>query len=416
MKKIWMLSMLAIALLFSVSCGGGDGEETTSIAGTNCDAAGTFSCENNVVFKCEDDSWKQVKMCPSTQECNAEKGTCEAENADTGDTDTDTGDTGTDTGDTDTDTGDTGNNGGGNGGNNGGGNGGNNDGKYNCKQYADCLNGCNSDPNYDSCRQQCFNNTSAQESQKYNDLYYCGKDNGCLNLMSDDQAYTECMNTKCADEIEACGMGGGSGTDADSRYNPSYGHLTLNFSVDQIATPSDQEAQKEQGSDNKFGRVDGQFAFGKYGNNNLSDVIPVATDQILSSAGYRNEDGFEGVSISQTFAVQTGADGQGNPQYAMANPAVVLKIDKTAYAVAQIDVSPFNNPKALIQVLHMNWDTSEVVCVHAYGEGTLNITNATGDIANHGSLAFTGEVDLYNMRNYKGYSYDQNNDACDPVD
>ena len=84
--------------------------------------------------------------------------------------------------------------------------------------------------------------------------------------------------------------------------------------------------------------------------------------------------------------------------------------------VGQVDVPPFNNPKALIQVLHMNWETSEVVCVHAYGEGSLNITTATGDIANHGSIAFTGEVDLYNMRNYKGYSYDQNNDACEPVD
>ena len=164
--------------------------------------------------------------------------------------------------------------------------------------------------------------------------------------------------------------------------------------------------------------VDAQFAFGSYGNNASSKIIPVDTDKILSSAGYRKDDNpaFEGVSISQTFAVQTGADGQGNPQYAMSNPAVVLKIDKTAFMVGQIDVSPFNNPKALIQVLHMNWDTSEVVCVHAYGEGTLNITNATGDIANHGSIAFTGEVDLYNMRNYKGYSYDQNNDACDPVD
>ena len=150
----------------------------------------------------------------------------------------------------------------------------------------------------------------------------------------------------------------------------------------------------------------------------MSNVIPVETDQILSSAAYRNEDGFEGVSISQTFAKPNGTDNNGNTQYVMDNPAVILKIVKEAYAVAQIDVSPFNNPKAYIQVADMNWDAdpAEVVCIHAYGEGKLNITNATGDIANHGSIAFTGEVDLYNMRNYNGFSYDQRNDACEPVD
>ena len=236
--------------------------------------------------------------------------------------------------------------------------------------------------------------------------------------MSNDQAYTECMNTNCSDEANACGMGGGSGTEADTRYNSPYGKLTLNFAVDQIATPSDQEAQQQQGSDNKVGRVESQFAVGNFGNKSLTPVIPSGVDQILSSAGYRNEDGFEGVSISQTFATQVGTDQNNNPEYAMNNPAVILKIVKEAFAPGQVDVSPFNNPKAYIQVVQMNWDASpaEVVCVHAYGEGKINITTATGDIANHGSIAFTGEVDLYNMRNFKGYSYDQRNDACDPVE
>ena len=405
MKKIWMISMLVCALLFAVSCGGGDddnsdtGADTGDIAGdTGADTGDSGNNDENEPdgSKCGNKVVDEGEVCDNNaKDCKSIDpdfiGGFAICKSDCSGWDTSYCPTGS------------------------GNNDGDNNGKYNCKEYAECLNSCNTDPNYDSCRQQCFSNTSSQAANDYNNLYYCAKDNGCLNLMSDDAAYTECIFNNCYNEAAKCDMLNGSGTEADTRYNPSYGHLTLNFAVDQIATPSDQEAQQQEGSDNTFGRVDAQFAFGSYGNNASSDVIPFETDKILSSAGYRNEDGFEGVSISQTFAIQTGTQNN-QPQYAMENPAVVLKIDKTAFMVGQVDVSPFNNPKALIQVLHMNWETSEVVCVHAYGEGSLNITTATGDIANHGSIAFTGEVDLYNMRNYKGYSYDQNNDACEPVD
>ena len=392
MKKFWMILMSAVAVLFAAGCGGGSDSGSSSVACTK----GEHKCSNSgsVSLLCSDDGEWLIQRCDSG--CNTETGECN-NGGDTGDT---AADTGADTGDTAADTGDTGNSGG------------NDDGRYNCKQYGDCLSACGDD----ACKRQCLNKTNPQEANKYVDLYNCEKDK-CSNPMTD-QEFTECIYNNCNEEIVACGMQGGSGKEPDTRYNSPYGHLTLNFSVDQIATPSDQEAQQQQGSDNKIGRVESQFAVGNFGNKNLTPVIPAGVDQILSSAGYRNEDGFEGVSISQTFATQVGTDQNNNPEYAMNNPAVVLKIVKDAFAPAQIDVSPFNNPKAYIQVVQMNWDASpaEVVCVHAYGEGKLNITTATGDIANHGSIAFTGEVDLYNMRNFKGYSYDQNNDACEPID
>ena len=381
MKKFWMISMLAIAALFFVSCGGDEDDDVANTGDTVADTGADTGSDTG-----------------DTGDNGGDTGADTA--TDTGvKTDTDTGDNGDTVADI-SDTGDTT--------------------PSDCKYYADCLNSCvYGDPNYDQCRQTCYNNTSPQGRSDYEKLYYCAKDNGCLNLMSDDAAYTECMTNNCRAEAAKCDMLNGSGTEADTRYNSPYGHLTLNFSVDQIATTADleeqnQASQQQQQSDNKTGQVSSPYAVGNYGNSASIPVIPDGIDQILSSAGYRNEDGFEGVSISQTFAIQTGTQNN-QPQYAMSNPAVVLKIDKTAFAVAQIDVSPFNNPKAYIQVLEMNWDDSSVKCVHAYGEGTLNITTATGDIANHGALAFTGEVDLYNMRNFKGYSYDQKNDACEPV-
>ena len=409
MKKFWIISMFACLVLFAVSCGGGDdGNDNGDTAADTGDIAGDTGADTG-------DSGSNGENEPDAPKCGNrvvdEGEICDSNSKECKDIDPDfiggfaickSDCSGWDTSYCPTGSGN---------------NDGNNEGKYNCKEYAECLNSCNTDPNYDSCRQQCFSNTSSQAANDYNNLYYCAKDNGCLNLMSDDAAYTECMFNYCRKEAAKCDMLNGSGTEADTRYNSPYGHLVLNFAVDQIATPEDQEAQQQEGSDNEFGRVSSAYATGTYGNSASKPVIPEGIDQILSSAGYRNEEGFEGVSVSQTFAIQTGT--QNNPpQYAMSNPAVVLKIDKTAFAVSQIDVSPFNNPKAYIQVLEMDWDASpaSVKCVHAYGEGTLNITTATGDIANHGSIAFTGEVDLYNMRNFQGYSYDQNNDACEPVD
>ena len=436
MKRISMILVLAITLLFAAACGGGSDAKT--VAGTNCDTAGEFGCDNNFVVKCNDNIWQQVRQCRAGWTCNPEKGTCDSPDgssdggADTGDTASDTGDTAADTGDTSADTGDTGNNGGNNGGN--GGNNGGSTTKSDCKEYGNCLNSCvYGDPSYDSCRQECYNNTTPQGRVDYEDLYYCAKDNGCLALMSsDDAAYTECMTTNCPDEATKCDMLNGSGTEADTRYNSPYGHLTLNFSVDQIATQADQDAQnqaaqQQQESDNKTGQVTYAYASGTYGNSGTAKVIPdnAATDKIYSSAAYRQENmddndpknDFEGVAISQTYAYQTGVDNNNNPTYEQGNPAVLLKIRKEAFAAGSIDISPFNNTKVWIQVVEMDWSVNpaKLVCVHATGEGTLNITTATGDIANHGALAFTGEADIYSPRNIKGYSYDQDGDSCEPV-
>ena len=118
MKKFWMISMLLIAAVFMVSCGGGDDEDGGATAGGACPTPGAFSCENNIVLKC-DEVWQKLKQCNADQKCNAVTGSCDAagNNGENG---------GNEGGNNGGNGGNEGGNNGGNGGNEGGNEGGNN--------------------------------------------------------------------------------------------------------------------------------------------------------------------------------------------------------------------------------------------------------------------------------------------------
>lgn len=95
MKKFWMLSMLLIAALFFVSCGGDDdepaaqtdtGDTAADTGDTDADTGDTdaareceekaMQCSGNMSQLCKDGRWVDLQECIGEQKCDPESGEC----------------------------------------------------------------------------------------------------------------------------------------------------------------------------------------------------------------------------------------------------------------------------------------------------------------------------------------------------
>ena len=252
------------------------------------------------------------------------------------------------------------------------------------------------------CAQACFDAGDPGGQSTFMEMYNCWDVNGCLNAESQGE-YSECVLNNCYSEVDACGLMGGSGEDADTSYNSPYGSLSLALSVNQIANDTDDSKTST------IGIVESEFATGTYGNGSTS-ILPYGAQQIQSQVRYYAE---RGVQVLQIPIFQNGNG------YSGGNPLVLLNILGENSTVGTLNVSPFNDSQAHIMVVSVNWDLAkpDISCVHALGQGSLNITYV-GDIANHGSLFFNGNITLYNPKNYNFYgdiSADIPYPVCSPV-
>ena len=403
MKKFWMISMLIVAAIFAVSCGGGDSDgdsSETKLEGSKCENSDAFNCDQNdtVVLICDSDTnkWAVYKKCQSNQKCDAQKKGCVDK------------DNGGNSGDNGGNSGDNGDNGG-----NNGGNGGSTQTDMNCLEIYNCMVDCNQDR---TCMQTCMNNGSKDGQTKINAMLNCFNTN-CADAATDADFQT-CAQENCSNEMMDCQKAEGNDT-----YKAPYGKVTLNFSVDQIASLEDQEEQQQQQKDyqqtgqqpenpNNVGYVMSAFAEGTYGNGSAS-VVPSGATMQVQAVYYDETDAgtrYTGVQVIQIPVI-------GN---AGGNPVILLNIPEENAGVGSLKLHLWSDiGQATIEVVDINWNTGKPNCVHAFGIGTLNVT-AIGDIADNGELVFTGDADLYSAKNFDEYGDVSGNlgatfKACDPV-
>ena len=379
MKKFWMISMLLLAALFVISCGEAEVEDATSDG--NC-TEGQYRCDGQALKVCGSNGfWTLKEDCNGeTPKCNAEKGTCEAASENGGDN----GD----------------NNG--NGGDNG--NGGNNEEPTNptdptnepttpnqdamqaCAAIYECFAQCQDN----NCATACVENGDPAGQEVFMTMYNCWSNN-CASASTNEE-FTDCVVANCNAETEACGLRV-TPAEGDPSYNATYGSLSISFSVDQIANDSDANNQQST-----VGITQAAFATGTYGNGSTS-VTPADAYMIQSMASYyeqsQNGQLYKGIQVQQIPVYVQGNQGVGG------NPLVILDIPEDSAAVGAIKTSLYQDGQAQLYVVDVNWSTSQISCFHAFGEGTVNITNI-GDIANHGALAINGNVTLYSPKNYDG--------------
>ena len=252
-----------------------------------------------------------------------------------------------------------------------------------CYEIYECFAQCQDN----ECAQACLDAGDPAGQDLFMDMYTCWSNN-CANETTN-EGFSNCVVNNCYDETDACGlMGGGGGEDADTSYNSPYGSLSLQFSVDQIWNESD-------GQQSEVGTTQTAFASGTYGNASAS-VTPADAYMIQTSAMYNSDAQYgNSVALQQVPVYVQGNQGVGG------NPVVILSIDEENAAVGSLKTSLYQGAQATLYVVDVNWSTGQLNCFHAFGEGTVNITNI-GDIANHGAIALNGNVTLYSPKNYDG--------------
>ncbi len=354
--------MLLIAALFVVSCGDGDDEGGDGEGKAACTEQGAFRCSGDMLQKCDQEEWKNFENCAG-KTCNAEQGKCEEGN-------------------------------GGNEGGNEGDNGGSTEpttdpttdpttpeSALTCSEMYMCMVDCGQDG---ACQQGCFDKGDSTSQAQINALIQCL--NTCSESSATDDEFQECANSQCATEISNCGLGGGE--EPDTNYNSPYGSVSLNFSIDQIANASD-------GQQSQVGIAQAAFATGTYGNGAMS-VTPADAYMIQTNASYNLSSQYgNSIDIQQIPVYVQGNQGVGG------NPIVALSIPEEYAAVGTLNSSIYQGAQAQLFVADVNWSTSQISCIHAFGEGDINITNL-GDFANHGGIALNGNITLYSPKNYNG--------------
>ena len=382
MKKFWMISILLIAALFIISCGGdeedngtdnnGTGGNGTGDNGTGDCTDGQFRCKGSYSQTCDGGKWINFEECTDAKPCNAEGKCAPANNGgnDTGDSG-DTGNGGSDTGDS----GDTGNGG--------------ND---TCAEIFTCIqnNSCYIDD--EACTGQCIENGSADGQNKANTMISCFLTK-CGNATSQEE-FNTCLNEQCANEIQECGLGGGSGgaEPADNSYANPYGSATLNFSTQYIYIDKNDSSQE--------GMV-AIFADGAIGNNSSFKLQPDNADGGGSYAFYVAQQGILAVVQSPCYA-QT----QNGQQVCMPGDfRIEMQFDPNATAVGSFGIGAENQSDVFMAVWDKANPNDEEDCLHAIGVGTGNITVADNLTAggNGSALAFTGNVTFYSPKNFKDY-------------
>ena len=272
-----------------------------------------------------------------------------------------------------------------------------------------CVNPCDADPCGGAEHSVCV--------PKSHDTYICECDNAddgyfwsgsaCVNPCNANPcAAVEHWNGDCIPtdwNKQQCGCADGYAwygsschdisTPADPNYNDTYGTLELNFN----------ESINTSGSDVQDVLYNA-FAIGPYGNGEAY----VSNSNVASVAFYYDESGSTGVSVVQ-LPYYNGSSGLW----------VQIIIPEEFATLGEHTVSVLNEDSSLspLRIFLYDYDeSSSSSCYHAFGEGTINISEI-GNIANHGILAFTGRVTLYSPKNYHGLdiSYMITDPVCDPV-
>ena len=268
---------------------------------------------------------------------------------------------------------------------------------FTCVEIYSCFNACGTDSN---CMADCYNQGSEDAQATFMELFQCQY--SC-------QQTSDCdVETECATEIDNCGL---NGTAADSDYNAPYGSLELSLEIDAIASLEDQ-----QNSSSTVGTIWYEFAQGTYGNGE-EPVFPEGSYPI-TQVSYSQETSDTGAVISESVTIeQTTLVPVEGGSFDFVNPAIMMNIPGDA-TIGEVSTSVWDENAAVIYIFDIDWSEGTIACLHAMGEGSINITNI-GDIANNGALAFTGSVDLYSPKNYsngKDMSSMLPFTVCDPVE
>ena len=250
-----------------------------------------------------------------------------------------------------------------------------------CAEIYQCFAQCQDN----ECAQACLDAGDPAGQDLFMTMYTCWSNN-CANEQTQ-EGFTDCVINNCNAETEACGLRV-KPEEGDSSYNAPYGSLQLQFSVDQIWNESD-------GQQSEVGTTQTAFATGTYGNGSAS-VTPADAYMIQTSAMYQTDAQYgNSVALQQIPVYVQGNQGVGG------NPVIILSIDEENAAVGALNTSLYQGAQAMLYVVDVNWNAGQISCFHAFGEGTVNITNV-GDIANHGAIALNGNVSLYSPKNYDG--------------
>ena len=178
-------------------------------------------------------------------------------------------------------------------------------------------------------------------------------------------------------------------------YNSPYGSISLSFE-NLIGT------EEEPGSYNEI------FAEGTYGNG-TEEIAPEYADQIRTMAFVHNDY----IQIQQTLTYSEGTIG---------NPTVFLYLPLETAQNPGIYTLALNGDAAII-LADVNWSIGQIECYHAFGEGTLEISES--NINNEFKVvSLSGNATLYHPLNYNGedvsstfmQTFTGTNMLCGPVD
>lgn len=383
MKKFWMISILLIAALFIISCGGdeedngtdnnGTGGNGTDNNGTGDCTDGQFRCKGSYSQTCDGGKWINFEECTDAKPCNAEGKCAPANNGgnDTGDSG-DTGNGGSDTGDT-----------------------GNATGTDSCYDIFMCMNqsGCYVNVSNPECTDPCVEKGSAEGQADANALLNCFYTK-CGSVQTQEE-FNDCVVDSCYNEADKCELlsgGSGGAEPADNSYANPYGSATLNFSTQYIYIDTNDSSQE--------GMV-ALFADGAIGNNSSFKLQPDNADGGSSYAFYVAQQGILAVAQSPCYA-QT----QNGQQVCMPGDfRIEMLFDPNATSVGSFGIGVENQSDVFMAVWDKANPNDEEECLHAIGVGTGNITVANNLTAggNGSALAFTGNVTFYSPKNFKDY-------------
>jgi len=161
-----------------------------------------------------------------------------------------------------------------------------------------------------------------------------------------------------------------------------YGTVSVAFSTDYVRNNTDQP-------DNPSGILVEAFASGTFGA--ADRAIPDSSADASRSYAVSYQD----VSGNGVQVIQVSTEGQ-NP----INPAVMAFFNEQDLAVGTMSFGLEANDQQMM-VVDTSWQTGQIECVHAIGNGVLEVT-VLGDVTNHGEFAFEGDLNLFHPSNYLG--------------
>lgn len=231
--------------------------------------------------------------------------------------------------------------------------------------------------------------------------YFCGYMDGGNDLT---WKFAEQCSNGCDSVTGKCSEGSNSNENennngdsdypaADNSYNANYGFISLNFAFDGIGNADDSGFDSDS---YEYGYEQGDaYATGTYGNGSAA-INPANAYTFVKTANYYASENVIYITQNPVFS----SDGS----YVGGNPVIYLSFDANQTSVGKTEVSPFadnSNAHAALWVAEENWNTHQMKCVHAFAEGQINISKL-GDLVYHGGLEFTGALQLYSPKNYKG--------------